>query len=199
MSVAADESKLPELPERLDHVHFVAIGGTGMGALAGLLKARGIRVTGSDKKLYPPMSTALADWGIDVGLGFAASNVLERRPDLVVIGNAVRADNPEAVVLLVLENLTGHDLSIGFEIDGAPDGALVFNGESLVIEFDCFETVALVFEDRFDPQTGLFIEGFDLLDAQVSRPTDFSCGEAVIFTLEESEILISTEPVREAS
>ncbi len=109
------------------------------------------------------------------------------------------ADNPEAVVLLVLENLTGHDLSIGFEIDGDPDGALVFNGESLVIEFDCFKTVALVFEDRFDPQTGLFIEGFDLLDAQASRPTDFSCGEAVIFTLEESEILISTEPVREAS
>ncbi len=100
MSVAADESKLPELPERLDHVHFVAIGGTGMGALAGLLKARGIRATGSDKKLYPPMSTALADWGIDVGLGFAASNVLERRPDLVVIGNAVRADNPEAVAAI---------------------------------------------------------------------------------------------------
>lgn len=47
---------------RLRHVHFVAIGGTGVGSLAGLLKARGIRVTGSDKKLYPPMSTALADW-----------------------------------------------------------------------------------------------------------------------------------------
>jgi len=58
------------LPEPLRHVHFVAIGGTGVGSLAGLLHSRGIRVTGSDRKLYPPMSTALADWGIAVTEGF---------------------------------------------------------------------------------------------------------------------------------
>lgn len=83
--------------EALRHVHFIAIGGTGMGSLAGLVKARGIHVTGSDKKLYPPMSTALADWGIDVVEGFAPDNVLRDRPDLVVIGNAVRPDNEEAI------------------------------------------------------------------------------------------------------
>jgi len=88
------------LPERLDHVHFIAIGGTGMGSLAGLLKARGVRVTGSDKKLYPPMSTALAKWGIGVVEGFAPENVLDERPDLVVIGNAVRSDNVEAVAAI---------------------------------------------------------------------------------------------------
>jgi len=80
----------------LRHVHFIAIGGTGMGSLAGLVKARGIEVTGSDKKLYPPMSTALADWGIPVEEGFSPEHVTERSPDLVVIGNAVRRDNPEA-------------------------------------------------------------------------------------------------------
>jgi len=85
---------------RLRHVHFIAIGGTGVGSLAGLLKARGIRVTGSDKKLYPPMSTALADWGIVPIEGFAAENVLREKPDLVVIGNAVRKDNPEAVAAI---------------------------------------------------------------------------------------------------
>jgi UDP-N-acetylmuramate: L-alanyl-gamma-D-glutamyl-meso-diaminopimelate ligase len=83
------------LPEDLEHVHLIAIGGTGMGALAGLLHARGLRVTGSDRALYPPMSEALARWGIPVALGFEAKN-LAPRPDLVVIGNAVRADNPEA-------------------------------------------------------------------------------------------------------
>jgi UDP-N-acetylmuramate: L-alanyl-gamma-D-glutamyl-meso-diaminopimelate ligase len=77
-------------------IHFVAIGGTGMGSLAGLLHARGLRVTGSDEKLYPPMSTALAGWGIRVREGFLAEHVLEADPDLVVIGNAVRADNAEA-------------------------------------------------------------------------------------------------------
>ncbi len=80
----------------LRHVHFIAIGGTGMGSLAGLLKARGIEVTGSDKALYPPMSTALAGWGIPVTEGFDPANVQLRHPDLVVIGNAVRRDNPEA-------------------------------------------------------------------------------------------------------
>lgn len=78
------------------HVHFVAIAGTGMGSLAGLLKARGWEVTGSDAGVYPPMSTTLARLGITVAEGFDARRVLGRRPDLVVIGNAVRADNPEA-------------------------------------------------------------------------------------------------------
>ncbi len=78
------------------HVHFVAIGGTGMGSLAGLLAARGIRITGSDDTLYPPMSTMLEQWGIPVHSGFRPEHVLEPHPDLVVIGNAVRPDNPEA-------------------------------------------------------------------------------------------------------
>ena len=73
------------------HAHFVAIGGTGMGSLAGLLKARGLIVTGSDRVLYPPMSTALESWGIPVADGFAASNVLQPRPDLVVMGTHGRS------------------------------------------------------------------------------------------------------------
>ena len=84
-------------------VHFIAIGGTGMGSLAGLLKARGAVVTGSDEALYPPMSTALESWDIPVNEGFRAAHVLERSPGLpeaVVIGNAVRPENPEARAVL---------------------------------------------------------------------------------------------------
>jgi len=97
MSVSVDDARLPE---HLSHVHFIAIGGTGMGSLAGLLKARGIRVTGSDKKLYPPMSTALAGWEIEVVEGFSPNHVLDPLPDLVVIGNAVHPDNPEAIAAI---------------------------------------------------------------------------------------------------
>jgi UDP-N-acetylmuramate: L-alanyl-gamma-D-glutamyl-meso-diaminopimelate ligase len=82
--------------ETPQHVYFVAIGGTGMGSLAGLLAARGIRVTGSDDNLYPPMSSMLEQWGIPVHSGFRSEQVLDSRPDLVVIGNAVGPDNPEA-------------------------------------------------------------------------------------------------------
>jgi UDP-N-acetylmuramate: L-alanyl-gamma-D-glutamyl-meso-diaminopimelate ligase len=89
--------------EQPRHVHFIAIGGTGMGSLAGLLKARGWTVTGSDSGLYPPMSTALEDWGIPVCEGFSPDNFLrdgEVAPDLFVIGNAVRRDNPEAIAAM---------------------------------------------------------------------------------------------------
>ena len=67
-----------------------------MGSLAGLLAARGIKVSGSDGNLYPPMSTMLERWGIPVHMGFRPEHVLEGHPDLVVIGNAVQPDNPEA-------------------------------------------------------------------------------------------------------
>jgi UDP-N-acetylmuramate: L-alanyl-gamma-D-glutamyl-meso-diaminopimelate ligase len=81
--------------QRLD-IHMVAIGGTGMAPLACLLQEQGHRVRGSDGPLYPPMSTLLERAGIRPLTGFAAAH-LAPRPDLVVVGNAVRRDNPEAV------------------------------------------------------------------------------------------------------
>ena len=54
-----------------------------MGSLAGLLHARGVAVSGSDEKLYPPMSTQLERWGIPVREGFRAEHVAEAQPDLV--------------------------------------------------------------------------------------------------------------------
>jgi UDP-N-acetylmuramate: L-alanyl-gamma-D-glutamyl-meso-diaminopimelate ligase len=86
-----------ESPRR---VYFIAIAGTGMGSLAGLLRARGLEVAGSDSRLYPPMSSALEKWGIPVHVGFRAEHVTEAHADLVVIGNAVRPDNPEAMAVM---------------------------------------------------------------------------------------------------
>jgi UDP-N-acetylmuramate: L-alanyl-gamma-D-glutamyl-meso-diaminopimelate ligase len=86
-----------ESPRR---VYFIAIAGTGMGSLAGLLRARGLEVAGSDSRLYPPMSTALEQWGIPVHIGFRAEHVTAAHADLVVIGNAVRPDNPEALAVI---------------------------------------------------------------------------------------------------
>lgn len=82
-------------PNSLD-IHLIAIGGTGMAPLACLLAADGHRVRGSDAPLYPPMSTLLASAGISPLEGYDAAH-LAPPPDLVVVGNAVRRDNPEAV------------------------------------------------------------------------------------------------------
>ncbi|MFQ3581759.1 MAG: UDP-N-acetylmuramate:L-alanyl-gamma-D-glutamyl-meso-diaminopimelate ligase [Chloracidobacterium sp.] len=76
------------------HYHLIGICGTAMASLAGMLRARGHDVTGSDANVYPPMSDVLAGLGIPVCLGYAPSN-FTRRPDVVVIGNAIARGNPE--------------------------------------------------------------------------------------------------------
>lgn len=77
------------------HVHLIGVAGTGMGSLAGLLRAAGHRVTGSDRAFYPPMGPALARWGVETRTGYDPSN-LEPAPDLVVVGNVCRPDHVEA-------------------------------------------------------------------------------------------------------
>src|SRR3984885_14138760 len=76
------------------HIHLVGICGAAMASLAGMLKQRGFRVTGSDAAAYPPMSDFLAELGIPVAQPFDARN-LDPRPDLVVIGNAISRGNAE--------------------------------------------------------------------------------------------------------
>jgi UDP-N-acetylmuramate: L-alanyl-gamma-D-glutamyl-meso-diaminopimelate ligase len=78
------------------HIHMIAIGGTGMSGVAGLLKAAGYRVTGSDGDLYPPVSTLLAGLGISWSTGYRPEN-LTPDTDLVVVGNAVSKSNPEVL------------------------------------------------------------------------------------------------------
>jgi UDP-N-acetylmuramate: L-alanyl-gamma-D-glutamyl-meso-diaminopimelate ligase len=77
------------------HIHVVAVAGTGMGSLAGLLKQLGHEVSGSDVRFDPPIGPALAKWGVRCFEGFDPAH-LDPRPDLVVIGNVCRKDNPEA-------------------------------------------------------------------------------------------------------
>ena len=70
-----------------------------MGGLALLARELGHEVTGSDANVYPPMSTQLEDAGIQLMEGYSADN-LARRPDLVVIGNALSRGNPEVEAVL---------------------------------------------------------------------------------------------------
>ena len=76
------------------HIHLIGICGTAMAAVAGMLKQRGFRVTGSDAAAYPPMSGFLEELGIPVAQPFDARN-LEPRPDLIVVGNAISRGNVE--------------------------------------------------------------------------------------------------------
>ena len=70
-----------------------------MAALAGMLQARGHRVTGSDENVYPPMSTMLASLGINVMQSYRSEH-LEPAHDCVIVGNAIPRGNAEVEVAL---------------------------------------------------------------------------------------------------
>jgi UDP-N-acetylmuramate: L-alanyl-gamma-D-glutamyl-meso-diaminopimelate ligase len=97
------EGRLERFMNQTKHIHMIGICGTAMASLAGMLKQRGFRVTGSDAAAYPPMSDFLRQLGISLAQPFDAHH-LEPRPDLVVVGNAISRGNVE------LEQVLDHRL-----------------------------------------------------------------------------------------
>jgi UDP-N-acetylmuramate--alanine ligase len=79
---------------KIQHVHFVGIGGSGMSGIAEVLLNLGYRVSGSDLK-RSPATDRLAALGARVAEGHAAENVAGAQ--VVVTSTAVRPDNPEVV------------------------------------------------------------------------------------------------------
>jgi UDP-N-acetylmuramate: L-alanyl-gamma-D-glutamyl-meso-diaminopimelate ligase len=79
----------------MKRVHFIGICGTGMGALAMLFQDAGYDVSGSDAAFDPPIGPALEARGIRCLRGYDAKH-LDPSPDVVIVGNVVRKDNPEA-------------------------------------------------------------------------------------------------------
>jgi UDP-N-acetylmuramate: L-alanyl-gamma-D-glutamyl-meso-diaminopimelate ligase len=81
------------------HLHILGICGTFMGGIAALARTAGHRVTGSDRNVYPPMSTQLAALGIDVIEGYEPDQ-LALEPDVFVIGNVMSRGNPLVEAIL---------------------------------------------------------------------------------------------------
>jgi len=76
------------------HYHLIGICGTAMASLAGMLQARGHKVTGSDQNVYPPMSTQLESLGIQILTGYTPENT-DIGADVTIVGNAISRGNPE--------------------------------------------------------------------------------------------------------
>ena len=91
--VAAWSDPVPSL-EELGAVHFVGIGGAGMSGIARILLARGVRVSGSDRRDTPTL-LALRALGARVAVGHNPENLGDA--DTLVVSTAIRADNPELV------------------------------------------------------------------------------------------------------
>src|SRR6201988_3212581 len=81
------------------HVHILGICGTFMGGIAALAVRAGFRVTGSDRNVYPPMSTQLERLGVALTEGFEAAQP-DPAPDIVVVGNVMTRGQPVVEALL---------------------------------------------------------------------------------------------------
>jgi len=81
------------------HIHILGVCGTFMGGIAALATEAGHRVTGSDRAVYPPMSTQLEAAGVTVWEGYDPDH-LRPAPDAVVVGNAMSRGNPVVEYML---------------------------------------------------------------------------------------------------
>jgi UDP-N-acetylmuramate: L-alanyl-gamma-D-glutamyl-meso-diaminopimelate ligase len=81
------------------HLHFIGICGTAMGSTAVALRQLGYTISGSDEKVYPPMSDVLREAGITLVEGYQAAT-LPANADLYIVGNAISRGNEELETLL---------------------------------------------------------------------------------------------------
>ena len=76
------------------HIHLIGIGGSGLSAIARLLKEKGFRISGSDQT-RSELTDELEQLGMQVFIGHAAENLHE--PDLVIRSSAIPENNPELI------------------------------------------------------------------------------------------------------
>ncbi len=81
-------------------IYLIGICGTGMSALAGLLKEKGFEVGGSDRACFPPVRNEIEKLNLKLYENFSEKNIKDFEPDLVIIGNIVGRGNPEGEFVL---------------------------------------------------------------------------------------------------
>jgi UDP-N-acetylmuramate--alanine ligase len=90
-------TRLEDRMRRIQRIHLVGIGGSGMGGIAEVLLNLGYEVQGSDLKRNP-VTERLARLGVKIFIGHAAENLSDS--DVVVVSSAVNRANPEVAAAL---------------------------------------------------------------------------------------------------
>jgi hypothetical protein len=100
--------------------------------------------------------------------------IIDEVPDINVIG---------------FINDTGLDIYVRYFVDGEFQAVYVFNGEALLLEYDCIGLIELDSEEDVDPFTGVLVDGpFDLSDIFLENGFEFFCGDAILFTFDPFEV-----------
>jgi UDP-N-acetylmuramate--alanine ligase len=163
--------------DRLGHVHLIAIGGAGMSAVARLLLARGLEVSGSDRADGPVLDDLRAA-GATVHVGHAAEHVAGA--DTVVVSSAIAEDNVELAAarsagIPVLHRSQALAATMAGRVRVAVAGA---NGKTTTTSM---LTVALVHAGA-DPS---FAAGAEI--AQLGTNAAIGRGEAFVVEADESD------------
>jgi hypothetical protein len=120
----------------------------------------------------PNLPAALDNLGDTVALSSDATVII----DLATFNPPPAAE----FILLGLQNFTNFDIFVHYTVDGAAQGVLVLDGQMLLIEYPCLNSVELSLEDDFDIGTGDYSGSFDLSTTQLFNPDDFVCGDALV-------------------
>jgi len=86
-------AKVPEM-RRVKRIHFVGIGGAGMGGIAEVLLNEGYQISGSDIGENEVVKR-LAKFGADITIGHASENIIGA--SVIVVSTAISQDNPELI------------------------------------------------------------------------------------------------------
>jgi len=86
-------AKIPEM-RRVKRIHFVGIGGAGMGGIAEVLLNEGYQISGSDIGENQVVKR-LTKFGADITIGHASENV--NGASVIVVSTAINEDNPELI------------------------------------------------------------------------------------------------------
>jgi len=129
---------------------------------------------------YDRGDTIIIGDDVDVIVDVSTQLVIEELPDITLVG---------------LENVTGFDIYLTFYVDGDLQGVLVFNGETLLLEYPCLSLIELIGEEDFDPFSGVFVDEFDLTGTDFFNPVDFDCGDAIIITIDPFAVSATAERI----
>jgi hypothetical protein len=124
--------------------------------------------------------TIIIDNGVDVIVDVSEQLVIAELPNITLVG---------------FENVTGYDIYVTFLVDGDLQGVLVFDGETLLLEYPCLSLIELLDEEDFDPFSGVFIDEFDLRGTDFWNPFDFECGDAIIITIDPFAVSATAERI----
>lgn len=128
--------------------------------------------------------------------GFQDTVIIEEETTVITdVSEQLIVDELPDITLLGFENLTGYDIYLEYFVDNQFQSVLVYEGETLLLEYPCLGSVELVYEEDFSVFDGTFVQAYDLTGTIFFNPEDFFCGEALILTLDEFTITATPERI----